>query len=91
MNWRLLAPLVVWLLIYLIPVPEGLKANQWHYFAIFAAVIAGLILESMPPGAVGIIGLTIAACSGYIEADSGKALKWALSGFSDPTVVRHRA
>src|ERR1017187_1392472 len=86
MNWRFLAPPPVGLLIYLIPVPEGLKANQWHYFAIFAAVITGLILESMPPGAVGIIGLTIAACSGTIETDSGKALRWALSGFSDPTV-----
>lgn len=86
LNWRIFAPLAVWLVIYLIPVPEGLVANQWHYFAIFAAVIVGLVLESMPPGAVGLIGLTIAGCSGYIEADSGKALKWMLSGFSDPTV-----
>jgi anion transporter len=85
-NWRLLAPLGVWLLVYLLPVPEGLKANQWHYFAIFAAVIVGLVLESMPPGAVGLIGLTLAALSGYVEADSGKALRWALSGFSDSTV-----
>ncbi|HUL96403.1 MAG TPA: anion permease [Usitatibacter sp.] len=86
LNWRALAPIGVWLVIYLIPVPEGLKANQWHYFAIFAAVIAGLVFESMPPGAVGIIGLTLAAISGYVEQDSAKALKWALSGFSDGTV-----
>jgi L-tartrate/succinate antiporter len=85
-TWRHVAPLAVWLLIYLIPVPEGLKANQWHYFALFAAVIVGLVVESMPPGAVGLIGLTIAALSGYVEADSGKALKWALTGFSDATV-----
>jgi len=85
-SWRMLAPFVLWLAIYLLPVPEGLKPNQWHYFAIFAAVILGLVIESMPPGAVGIIGLTIAACSGYIESDSTKALKWALSGFSDATV-----
>ena len=85
-NWRLILPLVVWLAVYLIPTPEGLKPNQWHYFAIFAAVIVGLVFESMPPGAVGLIGLTIAACSGYLEADSGKALKWALTGFSDATV-----
>jgi citrate:succinate antiporter/L-tartrate/succinate antiporter len=85
-GWRAAAPFVVWLLIYLVPVPEGLKANQWHYFAIFAAVIAGLVLESMPPGAVGLIGLTIAALSGYVESDATKALKWALTGFSDATV-----
>ena len=68
------------------PVPAGLNANQWHYFAIFAAVIAGLILESMPVGAVGIIGLTVAGISGYVEHDPNKALRWMLGGFSESTV-----
>ncbi len=85
-NWRHFAPLAVWLVLFLVPVPEGLKPNQWHYFAIFAAVISGLVLESMPVGAVGLIGLTIAALSGTIQADPNKALAWALSGFSDGTV-----
>ncbi len=85
-SWRKIVPLLVWLAIYLIPEPAGLKPNQWHYFAIFAAVITALVLESMPVGAVGLIGLTIAALSGYVETDSTKALKWALSGFSDATV-----
>jgi len=85
-SWRAVAPLLVWFAIYLLPVPEGLKANQWHYFAIFAAVIAGLVLESMPVGAVGIIGLTVAALSGTIQTDPNKALSWALSGFADGTV-----
>src|SRR5258708_36675825 len=68
-TWRTVAPLGVWLAIYLVPVPAGLNADQWHYFAIFAAVIAGLILESMPVGAVGIIGLTAAGVMGYVEHD----------------------
>ncbi|MBR0712849.1 DASS family sodium-coupled anion symporter [Bradyrhizobium liaoningense] len=85
-RWRLFAPLVVWLAIYLWPVPAGLNANQWHYFAIFAAVITGLILESMPVGAVGLIGLTVAAVGGYIESDPGKSLRWMLAGFSESTV-----
>ena len=38
-NWKTIAPLGVWLVLYLIPVPAGLNANQWHYFAVFAAVI----------------------------------------------------
>src|SRR6185295_19443661 len=42
-TWKTVAPLLVWLARYLVPVPAGLNANQWHYFAIFAAVIAGLI------------------------------------------------
>lgn len=86
LTWRFMAPFLVGLVIYLIPVPQGLNANQWHYFAIFLAVIAGLVLESMPVGAVGLIGLTIAALSGTVESNSGKALRWMLSGFSESTV-----
>ena len=85
-SWKTFAPLVVWLVLYLIPVPAGLQPNQWHYFAIFAAVIAGLILESMPVGAIGLIGLTLAGISGYVEHDPNKALRWMLGGFSESTV-----
>ena len=85
-RWKMIVPLGVWLLLFLAPTPAGLNSNQWHYFAIFAAVIAGLVLESMPPGAVGLIGLTAAAILGYVESDPTKSLRWALSGFADPTV-----
>ena len=85
-SWKTVAPLGVWLALYLIPVPAGLNANQWHYFAVFAAVITGLILESMPVGAVGLIGLTVAGVSGYVESDPNKALRWMLGGFSESTV-----
>jgi citrate:succinate antiporter/L-tartrate/succinate antiporter len=85
-RWKLVAPLAVWLAIYLWPVPAGLNVNQWHYFAVFAAVITGLILESMPVGAVGVIGLTVAGVAGYIDPDPNKSLRWMLSGFSESTV-----
>ena len=85
-KWKTIAPLAVWLVIYLIPVPAGLNANQWHYFAVFVAVITGLILESMPVGAVGLIGLTFAGVMGYVEHDPNKSLRWMLSGFSESTV-----
>src|SRR6476620_6091270 len=85
-TWKTIAPLAIWLVIYLVPVPAGLNADQWHYFAIFAAVIAGLILESMPVGAVGLIGLTIAGVLGYVEHDPGKSLRWMLGGYSESTV-----
>ncbi len=81
-----MAPLVIWLAIYLVPVPAGLNSNQWHYFGLFAAVIAGLILESMPVGAVGLIGLTVAGVMGYVETDPNKSLRWMLGGFSESTV-----
>ena len=79
-TWKTIVPLAVWLLLYLIPVPAGLNANQWHYFALFAAVITGLILESMSVGAIGLIGLTIAGVVGYVEHDPGKSLRWMLGG-----------
>src|SRR5258708_8763260 len=85
-TWKTIAPLGIWLAIYLVPVPAGLNANQWHYFAVFAAVIAGLILESMPVGAVGLIGLTVAGVLGYVESDPNKSLRWMLGGFSESTV-----
>jgi di/tricarboxylate transporter len=80
-SWKTVAPLGIWLAIYLVPVPAGLNVSQWHYFAVFAAVIAGLILESMPVGAVGLIGLTVAGVSGYVESDPNKSLRWMLVAF----------
>src|SRR5260221_6815298 len=85
-TWRTVAPLCIWLAIYLVPAPAGLNANQWHYFSLFAAVIAGLILELMPVGAVGLIGLTVAGVMGYVEPDPNKSLRWMLGGFSESTV-----
>src|SRR5438093_13392100 len=85
-KWKAIAPLFVWLVLYLLPIPTGLNANQWHYFALFAAVIAGLILESMPVGAVGLLGLTVAGVMGYVESDPNKSLRWMLGGFSESTV-----
>ncbi len=85
-RWKTIAPLIVWLVIFLLPPPSGLNSNQWHYFAVFAAVITGLVLESMPVGAVGLIGLTFAGVMGYIDPDPNKSLRWVLSGFSEATV-----
>lgn len=85
-NWRFWLPIVVGFSLYFCPTPAGLESNQWHYFAIFAAVIVGLVVESMPVAAVGLIGLTLAAISGFIEKDPNKALRWALSGYSESTV-----
>jgi anion transporter len=85
-SWKTVAPLAIWLGLFLWPTPVGLTASQWHYFAIFAAVIAALVLESMPVGAVGLIGLTAAGLSGYVESDPAKSLRGMLSGCSESTV-----
>ena len=96
--WKALIPPLVGVLLVLIPAPAGLAPHAWHYFALFAAVIAALVLEPLPGGAIGLLGLTVAvvlarqvlfspaelARPGFNPAN--QALTWALSGFANPTV-----
>jgi len=83
---RRAAPLVVWLAIALIPHPTGLSTNAWNYLALFIAVIVALILEPIPPAAVGLCGITLSMVLGYVAPKPADAVKWGLSGFSDGTV-----
>jgi citrate:succinate antiporter/L-tartrate/succinate antiporter len=84
--WRAAAPLGLGLLLFLLPVPAGLEPNAWRYFAIFAAVILGLILEPIPAAAIGLIGVTVAGVGRLVDANPGASVQWALSGFQDRTV-----
>ena len=81
---RAAPPLLVGALIVLMPVPEGLKPQAWYYFALFAAVIVGVATEPIPPGAVGLAGVVIAAMSGLVFKNPTQAVNWALSGFGQP-------
>lgn len=91
-------PIGVAVVLGLIPAPEGLPPHAWWYFAIFAGVIAGLVLEPLPGGAIGLIGVAVVAVLANVVLFSpaelvtlgvkwpAAALKWALSGFSNGTV-----
>ncbi|SEM29247.1 divalent anion:Na+ symporter, DASS family [Chryseobacterium taichungense] len=75
------------LIIWFIPVPEGVSENAWHLFAIFAATILGIILKAAPMGtmcmmAVGFTALTQVVAPG----DAGKSITKALSGFGDKVI-----
>lgn len=96
--WRAWLPLAVTLALALLPAPEGLALHAWYFFAIFAGVIVGLMLEPLPGGAIGLIGVTVVAVLApwvlYAPAELAKpgfkaanaALNWSLSGFSNSTV-----
>lgn len=79
-------PLVVGLAIALLPVPTNLSPEAWRYFALFAAVIIGIITEPIPPAAVGLTGVVLAAAFGLVGATPAASASWALSGFGNTTV-----
>ena len=45
----------------ILPAPAGLPQHAWYFFAIFAGVIVGLMVEPLPGGAIGLIGVTLVA------------------------------
>ncbi len=83
---RWAVPIAVWAAITLAPGPPGLSTSAWNYLGLFTAVIAALILEPLPPAAVGLVGLTTSVAFGYITSNPADSIKWGLSGFSDATV-----
>ena len=97
-SWKAVAPLAVAIGLALLPAPAGLAQHAWYFFAIFAGVIVALVLEPMPGGAIGLIGVALVTVLArfvlYSPAELTKAgfsaanaaLTWALSGFSNSTV-----
>jgi L-tartrate/succinate antiporter len=83
---RWIVPLLVGGVLYALPAPAGLAASAWHYLALFAAVVAALIVEPIPAAACALIGLTIAASFRMVGENAADAVKWGLSGFANDTV-----
>ena len=96
--WKFLLPVAVAAAVALIPPPAGLAPHAWNFFAIFAGVIVGLMLEPLPGAAIGLIGVVLVtllapwvlfgpaelAKAGFKPANA--SLAWALSGFANTTV-----
>jgi len=95
---RIAVPIVAAAVVATVPAPDGLAQHAWYFFAIFCGIVLGLILESLPGPAIGLIGVALVAAlapwtlfgpaeisaSGF-NAPS-RAIEWALSGFSNSTV-----
>jgi len=77
---RGVATILVAVLIWFLPSPAGVAIKAWHLLAIFAATIAGLILQPLPMGAVVLIGTMATALTGTLSPAD------ALNGFSNTTV-----
>ncbi|MFN0101329.1 MAG: DASS family sodium-coupled anion symporter [Bryobacteraceae bacterium] len=72
--------LVYLLIAYVMPKPAVVKQEAWQLFGVFAATVAGLILQPVPGGAMVLIGVLFSALVG------GLTIQSALSGYSDPMV-----
>jgi len=84
--WKGLLAILFGVIVALLPVPAGLKPTAWYFFALFCAVVMGLVLEPIPAAAVGVTGVALATVLGLVEPKPADAIKWALSGFSNTTV-----
>lgn len=62
--------------------PEAIEPAQWHTLIVFLATIAGIVLNVMPIGAVGLVGIAVFALVNATGAATSKlAVMNALSGF----------
>lgn len=79
-KMRGLLVIVVALLFWIIPAPEGLKLQAWHLAGIFIATILGFILQPLPIGAVALTSITLTALLNVLKpADI-------LTGFGSTTI-----
>src|SRR5579872_2323082 len=70
----LIVTVLVGLILWFVPGPEGVTAQAWHLFAIFVATMLGIILKPYPMGTVVIASLTVATLTqtlSFNEAFSG--------------------
>ena len=78
--YSFIASIAVGLILWFLPVPQGLKPQAWHLFAIFTATIVGIILKPFPMGVIALLALTVSVLTQTLSfAD-------AFSGFSNDVV-----
>ena len=80
MALRLAAPLLVAVLLWPLPPPEGVEPAAMHLLALFLATILGIILKPLPMGAVALVGIAATAATGTLDVGQ------ALSGFGNATI-----
>lgn len=77
---KLVGVILLGAVIWFLPHPDAITPIAWHLFAVFAATIAGFILQPLPIGAVAFIGVSVAALLGVVS------VKVAISGYGNSTI-----
>lgn len=68
------------LLVYMIPVPAGVKPVAWNLLAVFVGTIIGCIIQPIPLGAISLASLSLIGFLGLAKIGE------LLSGFSSSTI-----
>lgn len=72
--------IAVGLIIWFIPVSPNIEPRAWHLFAIFIALIVGLLGKALPMGAMSFLAMTVLIITKVLT------VKAALSGFGNPII-----
>ncbi|KAK7261534.1 hypothetical protein RIF29_27848 [Crotalaria pallida] len=74
----LLASIATGVILWFVPVPDGVSRVAWQLLAIFLATIVGIITQPLPLGAVAMLGLGVSVLTKTLTFAA------AFSGFGDP-------
>ncbi|MDO5667959.1 MAG: DASS family sodium-coupled anion symporter [Alcaligenaceae bacterium] len=74
------------IIIYVIPLPEGVSPQAWTLLGMFVGVISAIIGKVMPIGALSILAITLVAVTGVTADKPSAAISDALSGFANPLI-----
>ena len=80
-HWLQFTVLIVGLLIWFTPTPQGLETQAWHLFAIFITAIFAVIINAMPIFTSSIIALATVVLTGTLTTSQ------AYSGFSEEFIL----
>lgn len=64
---KVMAPFALAVSIWLVPIPEGLTAEAWHLFAIFAAAIFAVIINALPLLTAALLAGSIAVLTNTLD------------------------
>jgi DASS family divalent anion:Na+ symporter len=78
---RLAGTVLVGIVLWLTPPPEGVDIRAWHLLAIFVATIVGLVTRPFPMGAVAIFGIVATSLTGTLTIEQsvsgfGQRVMW---------------
>ena len=77
---RLVGTVLVGIVLWFTPPPEGVDIRAWHLLAIFVATIVGIVTSPFPMGAVAMFGIAATSLTGTLTIEES------VSGFGERVI-----